>query len=439
MREHSYRRASALIATILVACCAPALAFAGPGDGLKAGDLTLVPQLTLSGGYDSNVFRLADEEYEAFTSRGSARGRITPSLDMSTPEDRFFVFNFGSSVTWEQYFNPNATTRSQSGLSTNIGLGAALNKSGNFSLSVDDSFERTNEPPPAPSSESYNRYSNSLGVNFGIHPGARIIESDLSYTWSRYWHETDELEILNRDQHRFGLNTKYNFLPKTGVFLNATYGLIRYDEPTTDPDPASTSGVVTNVNSQPLRLTAGVSGLITPRLSVKGSAGYGWAFYDAGDTFAGVIGSAALGYAYGRMDMGNILQLGYKYAFDDFSLGNFYTTHRMFLKWKQNLVEKRLGLNAEVSFDIRDYSFDPGDVPDLAGGTTYDDQLLSAGAGFSYKIKDWWSAGADYQLRWNFTDNEFLFGDPADPETPSIPVLRRYMQHQVFVSTTLRY
>ncbi len=442
MTEHAYWRVITAFAAMVAGMCLPALVFAGPGDGLKAGDLTLVPKLTLSGGYDSNVFRLAEGErdtYPNFDSAGSAKGRITPSLDISTPDDRFFVFNFGSSVTWEQYFNSSDSTRGQSGLSTDIGLGAALNKTGDFSLTIDESFERSNEPPPAPSEDSYNRYTNALGVAFGIHPGARIVDAELGYTWSRYWHETDELQVLNRSRHQFRLNTKYNFLPKTGLYLDATYGLIRYDDVTGLSSPSGPGNIVTNVNSQPLRITGGLSGLITPRLSIKGGAGYGWSFYDAGEDFKGVIGSAALGYAYGRMDMNNVLQLGYKFSFDDFSLGNFYTNHRMFLKIKQNLVDKRLSLTGDVAFEIRDYSFDPSQFAQLAGDENYDDQLLTAGAGVDYKIKDWWSAGLNYDLRWNFTDNEFLFGDPADPQTPSVPVLRRYMQHQVFLSTTLRY
>ena len=440
MSVDAYRRIWAIAAVMVAVMSLPATATGEPGDGLKAGDVTLVPKLTLSGGYDSNVFRLAEDEYDGFTDDGAAKGSITPALSIISPEDRFFVFTLDSSVTWEQYFGSNETIRSQSGLSTDIGLGASLNSSGNFSLSLDESFERRNEPPPAPRRSAYNRYINRLGAAFGIHPGSRIVEAKLDYEWGRFWHETDELQILDRSEHRFGLNTRYNFLPKTGIYLDASYTLIRYDQETSATPPSATEAV-TNVNSQPLRLTAGVGGLITQRLSVKAGMGYGWSFHDEGEQFRGLIGTAAVGYAYGRLDLDNMLQLGYRRSFEDFSLGNFYTDHRMFLNWRQGLAENRLSLNAEVAFSIRDYSFDPETVDGLTrtNGEGFEDQLLSAGAGIDYDITDWWALGADYDLHMNLTDEEFLFGDPTTPAEPSIPVLRRYMQHQVFVSTTLRY
>jgi hypothetical protein len=426
-----------LVAVFVAVILVPALASAGPGDGVKAGDVTLVPKLTLSGGYDSNVFRLAEEEEPSVAERSAALGKITPSLSITSPEDNFLYFDFGSAVTWEQYFDSNEGTRNQSGLSTDLSLTGALNRSGNFSLTIDDRFERTNEPPTTAGGSSFNRLSNTLGVAFGIHPGSRIVDAELGYEWSRYWHETDLLQSLDRSRHSFNFNLAYNFLPKTGVFLDAQYDLIRYDSPNRT---AGEDGLtISNVNSQPLRITGGFKGLITQRLSIRAAAGYGSSFYESGDQFRGPIGSAAIGYAYGPMHLNNMMQLGYRYSFDDASLGNFFSNHRLFLKVNQTIVEDRFDFNTEVGLNARSYSFDPSGIPEIGFDGELNDLLLTVGAGLNYNITKWWSAGVDYDLRTNLTDDELLLGSPTDPSQPSTASFRNYVQHQVFLTTTLRY
>lgn len=422
------------IAVLLLALAAPSGVRAEPGDGLKAGDVTLVPKLTLSGGYDTNIYRLADDETSRVSSEyGAANGRITPGLEIFTASDRAFTFDLDSSLTWEQYFSSASQARSQSGLSANVGAGMHINKTGNFSLRLEDSLERTNEPPPSVNSLSFNRIGNTFGAIFGIHPGARIIDSKLNYHLDRYWHQTSGLEQLDRTKHRFGLNLQYNFLPKTGIFLNSSYNLIRYDEPN-----GGDADRVSHLDSSPLRIKAGVSGLITRRLSLKGSAGYGLSFYDGGEQFRGVIGDASIGYSYGRMDLDNVLQLGYRYGFEDATLGNFYTSHRMILKWQQGLVDNKLRFKASGSFSIRDYTVDLSALPNVAGDSNLEDQLLRASAGLGYDMTKWWSAGLDYNLTLNATDDEFLVAT-GNPDEPSLPVLREYVRHRVFLSTTIRY
>ena len=133
---------------------------------------------------------------------------------------------------------------------------------------------------------------------------------------------------------------KYLLLPKTGLLLEVNQRFYDYYNDSTY-----------NENSMPLRVYAGFTGLITPRLSTQIKVGYGNGFYDAGDSFSSVLALVELGYQIGPTASA---KLGYQRNFDDSPYSNYITFHKVYVGYDQVLIN-RLILRLGADYAYRQY------------------------------------------------------------------------------------
>lgn len=414
------------------------VAFAEAGDSLHSDQgWTLSPSLRLSGTYNSNVFRAAEDE-TASTVAGAPVMGIQPAVAIASPRERNFLLDLDGGLRWDQYFDvgddASFDVGGQSGLSAYGNLSAIINPKGTVSLKLDEAIVRSNEPSPYTGENSYNWITNELGGVIGIRPGGDVLSFDLGYHWKLYDFDTPALETLDRDIHNFDLDINWKFLPKTSLLAMADFRLVRWAETARVPARDDVGyPTLNNNNNNPLRVQGGLSGLLTERLSVQALAGYGASFHDAGETFSGVIGSFALAYAFGRLDLNNKVGAGYRRDFGEASIGNYYTSHQVYAEYLQNVLDKRLSFNLNGRFEARDYS-----APTTTFGSDLYDLLLVGTAGAGFYATNWLKFGLDYTLTTNLTDNEYSIA-AVDPSDPSISVLRGYTQHLGTFSMTAKY
>lgn len=415
---------------------AASTAQADAGDGIRTENLQLVPALQLSGAYDSNVFRTADAE-AGRAIESAPTTTVEPSLSLQTIDPQTFGFKLDGAVRWEQYFSDQTALENQSGLSTEVNAAGHLNPKGDVSLEIEDFFSRTNEPPNFASGDPINRIFNRAGATVGIHPGARILNAYLSYDWKIYRHEPAYLEDLDRMAHDFTAKGQWKFLPKTSVIVQGDWGIIDYEEEA-DPD-----GVVTAIDSQPLRAKGGLSGLITRRLSAQVLAGYGNSMHEEGPSFSGPIGQAQLGYSFGRLSLKNKLMLGYKRGFQDSSIGNYFSLHQVYLRFEQGIIDRKLVFALGGDVEFRDYDGNAEAVEVEDGSATVEigelsDTRTEGEAAIIGNPTKWLTLKAGYKLTANFTDDE-IDANFVDPEQPDQVLLREFVRHYVSVSTQVRY
>ncbi|MBA2662526.1 MAG: hypothetical protein H0U74_09550 [Bradymonadaceae bacterium] len=425
-----------IAAFIALVIAVPGSVRAEPGDGLRSGNLQLSPGVMLGTGFDTNLFYGSGSE----EIRQAPMGILEPRLKIATIEPTNFDLAFNGAVGWTQYFSlqEDAVTR-QSGLSSALSGSGTLNPRGNLSLRLSNHFLRTNETPSSSSDDSVNRIWNRSGVVLGFHPGGRVLESHLSYNYTVYRHNL--YTNLDRGSHGLGWRSSWKFLPKTALVADATYSIVGYRGAQADDAER-----IVKVNSTPLRLLGGVNGLLTNRLGAKLMAGYAWGFYDAGDSFQGVVGLAEGYYGFGSHGMNNRLRIGYEYNFRDSPISNYYTFHRVFGGYEQGLMNNRLRLGLETETQIRDYRYAGGGVrlPTANGGevetpNSVNDLSVGVRASAGYQLSAWWNAELSYRFGTNFTDDQIRVFEQSGDIEPSQIILREFVRHHIMFQTTFTY
>lgn len=433
MRRWINYAATALVAAAIL--LSTSTAWAQWGQGVEGDTFRLRPSVSLSMGFDSNIYH---------TSRSAAGrlhqapvGVLTPSLSISTIDPDSWDLSAAASVGWRQFLSDEQLVRNQSGLSTSLSGTATWNADGAVSLQLSERFERTNETPSSPSRETLNRVFNRAGVMAGLHPGGRILETYGSYDFSLYRHNL--FPDIDRHTHHLGWQGSWSFLPQTSLTADVDYRMIRYEREFRGQEQGvSPEGRLRNIDSNPFRVSGGLRGMLTPRISFGASAGYGWSRHVDGPSHEGFLARAQTSYQFGNVDFDNRLRAGYRFGFSDSTLGNFYVTHRALAGYEQGFVNNRLRLDLEVSGEIRDYA-----SPEIEGAETVagefvfpenlSDLLLGVSASASFDVRDGWSVGARYNFRANLTEDEILV------EGRSEDAIRDYQRHHVLLTTTLTY
>lgn len=432
--EVRWFRLGCVLSVLALTCWVPT-AEAEPGEGLKTESMVLSPSLTVTGAYDTNVFRLEPEESPNNDRLVAPILKVTPAFSLRTRDAVDIDFSLDGAVNYEKYFAPDTPqVAAQSGFSGEGGTSLTLNSDGAISFNIHDDIRYRAEPPSMPVARRTGRLYNKAGASIGVHPGDDVLRFDAGYDYELYrYYEDERLLDLDKDEHSFSLEGQYRFLPKTAFVARGDWKLIEYETGQRRDD-------LPNIESTPLRIMGGLSGLITRRFSVRLLGGYGHGMYDREDDFQSFIGDFQLAYRLGALDKGSrdSIFIRYERGFEDSTVTNFFAYHRGTAGYHQGVLDNRLELDLKLSIAREDYSdilidqaVDNGNVAEFPNDLK--DTRVIGDAGLTFNATKWLSFTGSYQYDQNITDTNYTYTGAAFDPT------RAYLRHYFSLSAKAKY
>jgi hypothetical protein len=284
--------------------------------------------------------------------------------------------------------------------------------SGQLGFGLADTFIRVEEPPYNPGQPPITRYNNQASAELRWSPGGGRLTGTARYTNMLDFIEGD-YNYATSMTNQIMLDGSWRWLPKTAVFVNATQGFITYLESNSPKVP-----------SYPLRLTTGLRGLITERMTVVVALGYTNGFYSSGATTGGFFGSRFLDLsATLRPTLLSRIVVGFRHGFENSVISNFYYSDTVYASYVQQIAS-RLAIDLSGRYVRKDYQGLMAIDPAMLART---DNFFQLGATLDYFVRNWMYAGAGYALLAN--DGEVI-GAPANVN---------YLKQQVFFRLGITY
>jgi hypothetical protein len=422
------RRAAAQQATSIGYQGLPRGAAAESPTGINLGEGVLMHVgLGAEAGYDSNVFYGSSSIPGAVIGspilRFTGFGEITnASRSGSVPA---LSYDVRAGLTYRRYLSDNEFVKRYDNAwmpSAGLSLGTVA---GEWTFTLSDSFLRQEDPPYQSTGLSdvspISRDNNLAMLQAQWAPGGGRITGTLRYSNSiDIFEQGSGYSYANSLTHTFTLDVSWKWLPKTAIFVQANQGYISYLSTNSEG----------KVPSYPLRVVAGLRGLITPKLQAVLSLGYANGFYRTGATTGGFWGST-------YVDVQGIvnptllsrLTVGYHQDFQNSVISNFYYQYSVYASWVHQ-IGGRLSLDLSARYSYLDYKgllFDP----------THErtDNAVSAGLTLDYFIHNWIYAGIGYSFVANYSG--YHLPDAMGNPDPTRPV--DYQKHQVFARLGITY
>jgi len=303
------------------------------------------------------------------------------------------TFNLDLTLDWYQYLSSDADVRAISDLAVGFLGEVAFNPGGAFELDLRDGFVR-NVTPGQQIRENADRDRNELNATAHFRPGGGALDIYGQYTFVVDVFESHILDYTNRLTHTGALGTKWQWLPRTQLQLEASLGHVE-----------ATSGSVNKPSSTPFRVWAGISTLFTPVFALVARGGYGMGNYAAGEDIKTYIALVELRYAIGPAIK---TAIGWSHDFADALIGNFYVDHTFYASVGMQLGA-RWQIRARGEVRLREY----GNIMDEIGlqfcgdascGKFRKDVLPRFDANVDYQITPWLIAGVAYSYQGDSTD-----------------------------------
>jgi hypothetical protein len=365
--------------------------------GFKVGEGRLHPFLALDGRIDSAVGFFNVVGNVAYPS-AELIFHVRPGLKFDlTNESTQVSFDGAAEYLW---FTGLLTAQSTqlSRFQANVGIDTAFNKTGAVEVQVSDRLIRSDRTQNPAVGVGVISLFNNARLALPIHPGGRALEVTPSVAFAVEFFDpllggtvlgcmpTDptctpsQVAQMNYGNLTFGLGTRWKFLPKTALVLDATFDYRLY----------LTAGA-TNLPGSVLRVQTGLIGLISPRISLTLLAGYGGNLASA--TTGGMATSGPhtpIGHAeFAYLPSENTrLAVGYVRTIQPVSFYGSFIDDRGYLQGRVGFFGGRLLLNGEVAADYFWY-FQP---------QRRNDVFLSAGLNPTVVVTSWFDVGASYRL-----------------------------------------
>ena len=343
-------------------------------------------------GFDSNPLICADDR----DCSGAGYGRFVAHLDLRSPPldsahsyvSRRYTLRLRGSAAHRQYFASAAATRARpQEVEAEADLQLEFHLHETLSVALSDRLARTTlrwRSEPAP------RTVNRAGLYLMWIPGGEAVELTGSYTFGLELLQGPAGESADRFFHEAALTARWWFLNRTAVVLDAAVQVRDLGD-----EPAASSGLVFT-HSTPLRLLAGLEGLITNRLHLTAQAGYGNGFYEQGDSFGGALARVEASWILGSLrDQSSVtrIHLGYERGFADNYFSNFEARHEVRAGFERF---PRSGFQLYLLARFRHLNHEGfGAGAGLQELQSYD---LTANLTLGYKIDGWLYLAVGYQL-----------------------------------------
>ena len=395
--------ASLLVTTLLVAAGAFAQSAPPRDGGAPAGALQLFPGIRFESGLDSNV---------AYTNNASATSSgtvvVNPYLGIETREPRLVDFSGNVGVAYERLLGRESGASTQSGTDLEGAVGLRLNPNGVVSVAPSDRITWNSQPSYNLSGDSYRNLYNQFELGLGLHPGgfnrpARMgVSGDVAFAHRLWRYET----IPQFDRTAIGatMELQWNFLPRTGFFFTGGAEDTKYEEASfQNTDFSGALREVSNTDSLGLRGSVGFSGLLSRRLSLLVSAGYGVGNYRTGADVKTYLTHIDFGV---NISDRSQVSLGWEHNFSDTLISSFLEYHRIYARAGLNFGDLALGLSGYVNLNSYSAAFFEGDEIDVYGADR-SDTTAGGTAEVTYTVMDWLTFGARYNSQYRTSSAEF--------------------------------
>jgi hypothetical protein len=358
------------------------------GNGIKVGDGRLHPTFDFETRYDSAAGYFPppgnlDPTVVSDQLSGEALLHIRPGLRLELPGKRvdLELKGYADYVHYTGLFTPGSTNTSH--VQALADLNVTFNKEGQVGVELMDTFQRSDRTRSVAIGAGVLSLSNELKLRVPLRPGGGALEVVPQVGWAleRFQPmgalapvgcggpECDPAQVnrFDYDDLRAGLEGRWRFLPKTAVVVDLDFNLRDYR------GGGTPSALL-------LRGKAGLAGLVTPRIAVTATLGWGQGF--RGITGGTLISQVEASYL---VSPTTTVKAGYARTLEPVAAFGQFRDDRGYMEG-QALLGGRLTLRASTAMDFLSF----------AGGRH--DTLFKLDVGPQYQFEKWLVGGAGYLL-----------------------------------------
>jgi hypothetical protein len=424
-----------LVTLALIAVPARAQLYSA-GPGIRLGDaLVLHLGIGLEFDFDSNPF------FQNSGQTGVFELRLIPAFDLTNrPRNarRQVEFDFNGQLNYLEYLTSDSAVSKLRQFGVLTGLQVAFLPTHPYNFVIFDNYARTTQAPYSNPGYNLDRDTNELGTRVNLSPGGGRLTFNVGYLFGVDFWEPQPLQDFNLMYHRFDLRGSWRFFPKTAVYIAATEILNLYTHPMSAPK-------YNHSDSYPLRVEAGLQGLITTKLTMNIWIGYGNGFYQPppGGTITTVnpntvVGGFALTWKPTILSTGT---LGYAHDFQNSTLGEYYDLDSAYLSWTQ-LIWRFTGF---LRFAYANQRYQgicknamgmvtqcTGTNPTAETVSNRADNIFTLSVRVDYPFKDWLVGSIGNDANFNVSNGQLLLGVAG-----TVPV--NYIRDAVYIRLTASY
>jgi len=278
--------------------------------GVISDSVIFWPALFVESRFDSNLFRQHPDEQP----RSAFYLRARPGISVQNRKGRDFSAQFGLLGDVRHYFSSATSVAEQGRVGGELEAAVNFYPQGMFTVGLFEKARHELQAPNVATSGTYDMFRNEIGAKLSIKPGGTIERRPLSFTLGALNRLTlyPEFERGNALGNQLFFKGIWLFLPKTALTMDASWEQHAF----TGEDEL---GI--NVDSQPLRATMGLNGLITPKVSISIDMGWGMSSHESGPSFSNFLADLQLSFA-PRNTVS--FKIGGRHDFNTSYLGNFY-------------------------------------------------------------------------------------------------------------------
>jgi hypothetical protein len=364
--------------------------------GIQVGEALLLHSgIGVEAGYDTNVFYSPASPADGGPPVGSTIVRVMPYLELTNatrtgPVSRELTLDARVGLLYRYYGSDNPdVVKYRSALMPNAGLSLGLGGGGQFGLGLADVFSRIEDPPYQAQlgvvSGPLARNDNQASIEGRWAPGGGRLTTALRYTnMVDIFDSSSSYSYANSVTNTVALDIAWKWLPKTAVFFDAQQGYIFY------LNDSAAKG-----SSFPLRITAGLRGLLTSKTSALLSVGYVNGFYSgSGGSTGGFLGSTYAELALTvQLNQLSRAVIGVRHDFLNAVISSFSYEETAYVSYVQQIAG-RLGLDLSARYAY--LSYEGAFVDMMQVGRT--DNFFQVGATLDYFLRNWAYVGVGYSL-----------------------------------------
>lgn len=418
MNRNIARVATTLLLAAACALPSPGYAQRAQPNGIKVGEGRLHPYFDLELRFDSASAYFVPTTGAAPQLGSEFITHFRPGLKLEVPGNAFALNlnGFADYVWYTGLITPGSQFASH--LQGAVDLEAAFNQAGAVEVRLGDHFVRSDRSQNPAIGLGVLSLFNEARAAVAIHPGGRALEITPGFSYSFEFFDPlttgvipgcapgnplcdpGAVDALNYTNIGFHLDGRYKFLPKTALVLDADFGLRDYQGATP--------------NTSLLSATAGISGLVSPKIALVAKAG--WAQDFAGVFAKTVVGHLEVGYA--ASETANF-RVGYVRTLQPVAALVSFNDDRGYLSG-QALLGGKLTLRGYAAVDYLTFYGSP------AAGGGRNDLVVSVDIGPQYQFTSWFSGAAGYLLSWRTV--------PSQPDNPA-----NYTRNEGYLRLSLSY